>query len=407
MRRHLVAAVLGAALAALTATALPIAAEAGQSSLSEEVAAKGIAATEVRLAALEDPLPPELFALAGLRFLSSVEHALQLRWQTGTSDVAVVLPVFRLPIDDNPDARPLAGADITALLTGLTTDLEGARTALDRLGSRDFALEIALDDLWFDINANGKRDEGEGVAEVAGIVLGTPSSPGVEVIAPVIRFDTADAAWLSAYTHFIGFFAELALAYDPAAAVDMVMASSRAMMEYRRESPGEDDWDLMFGREVDRIAMVIAALAQQPDAGRTRAARAHLLTMVDENRRFWDLVDVESDNDNEWIPNDRQTSALGLDVPQGLGVRWRAVLGDAEAILKGELLVPHWRYGAGAGIDINRLFEMPPAVDLVAMVQGGAFLPYARRGPLVSSESWDAFARLVQGDALLFAILLN
>ncbi len=31
----------------------------------------------------------------------------------------------------------------------------------------------------------------------------------------VIRFDTADVAWLSAYTHFLSAFSETALAFDP------------------------------------------------------------------------------------------------------------------------------------------------------------------------------------------------
>lgn len=394
-------------LAAALVAALPVAAPAGPSPLSDEVGRDGIGATVARLESLEAPLPPDLFALAGLRFLSGIEHALQLRWQTGSTDDGMILPVFRLPIPDNPAPRPLAGEDITRLLAGLVSDLDAAREALDRLGSRDFALEIALGDLWFDIDADGARDPGEDVATVAGMLLGPPASPGVDVIAPVIRFDTADGAWLSAYTHLLSALAEVALAYDPGPAVDEVITATRAIQALRRPGASGDPWEVMFGREVDRIAMILSALAQQPDAVRTRAAHAHLLAMVRENRRFWDLVETESDNAHEWIPNDRQSSALGLDVPQGLGREWRALLDDVEAILDGRLLVPHWRYGEAAGIDIRLLFEDPPPVDLVAMVQGGAFLPYARRGELATAAAWRAFENLVQGDTFLFAILVN
>ena len=37
----------------------------------------------------------------------------------------------------------------------------------------------------------------------------------------------------------------------------------------------------------------------------------------------------------------------------------------------------------------------------------GSFLPYARKGPLASAQSWRDFERMVSGDAMLFAVFLN
>lgn len=396
-----------AALLAAGLAVLPSLSAAGPSPLSAEIAETGLAATEARLAALPDPLPPDLFALAGLRFLSGIEAALQLRWQTGVQADWSELPILRLPIPENPAARPFTGADLTTLLTGIESDMQAARDALAALGERDFALEITVSDLWFDINSNGLREEGEGLAEVTGLVLGGRGVAGVAVIDPVVRFDTADAAWLSAYTHFLSGFAELALAYDPAPAVDRIAASARAMKDLWGTTPPPNALDMMFGRQVDRVAMILQSLAQTPDAARTDAAHGHLLSMIAENRRFWALVAVERDNDREWVPNDAQSSALGLLMPQGTGERWLAVLSEAEAALKGELLVPHWRYGAEAGIDLSLLFRNPPAVDLVGMIQGEALLPYARKGPRMTLAAWNEFERLVRGDAILFAVFLN
>ncbi|MBK6468249.1 MAG: hypothetical protein IPF96_16405, partial [Rhodobacter sp.] len=172
-----------------------------------EIAANGIAATEARLAALPAPTPPELFALAGLRFLSGVEGALQLRWQTGVQADWSELPILRLPIPENPAARAFAGQDIVTLLTDLDSDMATARAALATLGEQNFALEIAVGDLWFDINMNATRDEGEDLGSVAGLTLGAGRLASVDTIAPTIRFDTADAAWLLAYTHFLSAFA--------------------------------------------------------------------------------------------------------------------------------------------------------------------------------------------------------
>lgn len=394
--------ILAAALALLPGLAL-----AEPSALSAEIAAKGLKATEERLAALPQPNPPDLFALAGLRFLSGVESALQLRWQTGLQADWSELPILRLPIPQNPDARPFTGADLGTLLTGIDKDMEAAREALAQLGDQQFVLEIAVGDLWFDINMNGTRDPGEDVGEVAGLTLGTGRMASVQMIAPAVRFDTADAAWLSAYTHLLSAFTHTALAYDPAAAVDRVTASAAKMAGFHGTTPPNHALDMMFGKQVDRVAIILHALATRPDPALVASAHEHLLATIRENRRFWSLVEVETDNDSEWIPNDRQVSGLGLNMPPGTGKHWQAVLADAEAILTGQLLVPHWRYGAEAGIDVKAMFMDPPAVDLVAMVQGEGFLPYVRKGPQASAQSWREFENLVWGDSLLFAIFLN
>jgi hypothetical protein len=376
--------------------------------LSREIGLNGLGPTEARLAMLPDPAPDQLFALAGLRFLRGVEGALQLRWQTGVRADWSELPILRLPIPENPQARAFRGADIQDLLTGVATGMEGARDALGQLGDRDVALEVALSDLWFDINMNGTRDAGEEVAAVAGLTLAGAARGAIQPPPdPVIRFDTADAAWLSAYTHFLQAFATLALAFDPAPAADRILASSVALKDLWGDTPPPNALDAIFGRQVDRAAIILTALATPPDPARTRAAHGHLTAMIADNRRFWAMVNAETDNDREWVPNDAQTSGLGLRMPPGTGARWQAVLADAEGLLDGTLLMPHWRMGAEAGINLRRLFENPPPVDLITWIQGEAFLPYAEKGPRVSPANWQDFEALVQGDAFLFAVILN
>jgi len=391
---------------ALALAFLLAASPASAETLSEEIARAGIAPTSARLAALPAPTNEELFALAGLRFLGGVEAALQLRWQTGIRADWSELPILRLPVPENPDARPFVPADFTALLTGLDADMEAARAALAQLGDQPLALEIRLADLWFDINMNGTREEGEGVDTVAGLLAGGRIR-GVPVIDPVIRFDTADAAWLSAYTHFLSGFASTALAYDPEPAIQRVIDSSTAIYALWGDTPPPNAMDMMFGRQIDRLAMVLLALSETPDTALAAKAHGHFLSMIAENRRFWALVELEPDNDREWVPNDRQTSALGFAMPPGTGARWQAVLADAEALLTGDKLIPHWRYGAEAGINLKKMFENPPPVDLITWVQGEGFLPYAEKGERISMDSWRDFERLVSGDAMLFAIFLN
>ncbi len=393
-----------AALLALALLATPALAD--RSPLSVELGTTGLSATETRLAALPAPTPEDLFALAGIRFLSGVEAALQLRWQTGLRADWSELPILRLPIPENLNARPFEPRDFTTLLTDLEARMEASRTALAALGDQPFALQIALSDLWFDINMNATRDDGEDVASVAGMTLGGAGRVAVAENA-VITFDTADAAWLSAYTNFLSGFTNLALAYDPEPAIRRVQESAARIYALWGDTPPTNALDMMFGRQADRAAMVLHALAQTPDPALTGKAHAHFLAMITENRRFWSLVGAETDNAGEWVPNERQTSALGIVMPPGTAERWQAVLADAEQLLNGTLLIPHWRYGAEAGINLRKMFETPAPLDLVTVVQGEGLLPFAEKGPRASPFAWNEFTSLVQGDAMLFALFLN
>jgi hypothetical protein len=384
-------------------TAVPATAE----TLSQEIARSGLAPTEARLAALPSPSNEDIFALAGLRFLGGIEQALQLRWKTGVQADWSELPILRLPIPENPDAIPFQAADFTALIKNLDADMDASREALAQLGDKPFALPIRVADLWFDINANGTREPGEGLAEVTGMALGGGRMSGVAMEDPVITFDTADAAWLSAYTNFLSGFASTALAYDPEPAIQRVLDSSKTIYALWGTTPPNNAMDMMFGRQVDRVAMVLHALSHTPDKALAQDAYNHFLTMITENRRFWTLVALETDNTGEWVPNDKQVSGLGLTMPPGTGDRWQAVLADAEKLLKGEVLIPHWRFGAEAGINLKTAFENPPPVDLITWIQGEGLLPYAEKGPQMSMQSWRDFEDFVQGDAMLFAVFLN
>ncbi|WP_112311623.1 hypothetical protein [Pseudogemmobacter bohemicus] len=374
--------------------------------LSQEIRDTGITATESRLAAQEDLSAEEAFALAGLRFLGSIEQALQLRWQVGLEADWSELPILRLPIPPNPNARELTGQDISDLIAGVNAGMDGTRDALGQLGTADFGLEIDLADLWFDINADGRRNEGEDLAGVAAQMLGlwgAQLEPGMIVI----RFDGSDAAWLSAYSHLISGVATTFQAYDPGPATDLILTSTKEMHALWGDTPPPNAWDMMFGKEVDRVAIILKALEQQPDPALAAKAYGHFLSMIQENRRFWPLVEAETDNDREWVPNEKQLSALGIQLPEGTAARWQAVLAEAEQLLKGEILMPHWRYGAEAGISLKKLFDAPPKVDLVGMIQGEALLPYAEKGKVMTGQAWSDFERLMQGDAVMFAVFFN
>lgn len=371
--------------------------------VSKSIAETGLAATEARLSADD---PTARFALGGVRFLRAIEATLQTRWRLGINAERTQLPILRLPVPANPTPDPFTPDAITNLFTSLITDLANVRAPLLEIGDSDAVdLPITITDLWFDVNMNGTRDPAESVTDIGGLAM--TGRPVTVNDAPVIHFDTADAAWLAAYTHFLTGFAQLVLAFDPTDSIARVNESSDKMNLLAADTPYLNALDMQFGRDLDRVAMIYFALQQQPDPTHTRAAHSAFLGMIAQNRVFWDRVAQETDDLGEWVPNDTQQQALGLPVPKGTGARWQAVLADAEDLLNGTKLIPYWRLREGAGLNMRKLFENPVPVDLAEWVQGVGLLPFAEEGNRVSPENWRAFERMLRGDTMLFVFFLN
>ncbi|MFT6075352.1 MAG: hypothetical protein ACJAZ1_002281 [Yoonia sp.] len=315
------------------------------------------------------------------------------------------LPFLRLPLPPNPDAVPFRPELIAETYQAALVDLQGSLDALDTITDADaVAVTVNTGDLWFDINANGTRDLGEGMLESAGAQLNQGLAGNIE--GPTIRFDTADAAWLSAYAHLLSVVGETVLALNPTSAIARVIESAAAIREFSPapKSLGLSRDDTMW---VDVAAMSIHAIEGQPDATRSQDAHAHFVGMITDNRTFGARVATETDNKLERIPNARQTSALPLEYPADIGARWRNVLAEAEALLNGDLLIPHWRLGDGAGINLALAMQNPPEIDIISIIQAEAIFPFAQVGPRMSGQSLTAFAGMLSGDAALYMIVLN
>ena len=392
--------------ALLLAVAFPASAE----TISAEIGRSGIAATEARLAALSTPTDEERFALGGTQFLRAIEGTFQDRWAAGMTDRTGMLPLLRLPLEDNPNPAPFDPRMIVGVFEHAAANLTKAQTTLTAIpGTSDFGVEIALDDIWFDVNSDGKRSKGEGIADILGpeVMGGMEDSGTSPHPLPTVRFDVADAAWLAAYADMLGGICAMVRAYDPTEPITRI-TNARA----RLEEFGPVEADPFFGGNsnpdaFDMIAMILATLNQTPDKALMLEAQTHFLDMVTENRQFWSRVASEKDNSREWLPNDQQQSALGIDVPPGTGAAWMILLADFEAVMKGDKLVPYWRVGGSAGINVGKMFTDPRPIDLAGWIQGWDALPYLEKGTLISNDSADAFDALTSGRAMLFALYLN
>ena len=375
---------------------------------SARIAATGLGQTEATLAALPTPTPDDLFALGGIRFLMGIEQALQLRWQVGATGELAPLPILRLQLPPNPAPQPMRASLLAEIFTGITAQMTFADAALAAVPQgADLALTIRLPDLWFDINANATRDPAEDLLPLALDSFTMPFADPAAPAATTIRFDTADLHWLRAYTHLLSATGSLVLAFDPTAATQKVLtAAADKRARFGSLSPSTLD---QFNTDawLDKAAIAILALRQQPDPVLTRQTAAHLKQMIALNIRFWQAVGQETDNDAEWIPNPRQTAALGFILPDGADLLWQGILSDLDQLLAGRVLFPHISFPPESGINIAKWLENPNPLDLVGWIHGMDALPYAETGPIISNQAAVGFEQLLEGRGLLFAFLLN
>lgn len=379
--------------------------ETGAGGWSQAMAEGGLDAALTSLQEQEQT-PETAFLSGGVSFLAAVEHILQVRYRTYSGALPMV-PGMRNELPPNPDAR-FDPAFVAEAMEGALGHLSAAEQALGPAIDGSFAAEVALDTIWFDINANETREDWEGLLALLAALNGAPD----EDFEGIVRFDTADAEWLKAYVHVVSGMAELTLSLDPTPAIQHV-SDGRAALEAVGNLQG-----LGFAGDdfVDVAAATLLSLRGVPDAGRTGTALTHFQAMIAHNKAFWAEIGEETDNDREWLPNPDQTSAFGVEIDADMAAAWQDVLDEIEAILNGERLVPYWRVGnatggeengAPVGLNIGAILQNPGDMDPVLWIQGSAAVPYLETGEIADMAAWRQFTQMTRGDSLLFAVLLN
>jgi hypothetical protein len=169
---------------------------------------------------------------------------------------------------------------------------------------------------------------------------------------------------------------------------------------------------LWFGNEetdlVDLVAAVHLVRFPLKEPERMPAALKHLEATLALSRQSWKCILAETDDDHEWIPNPRQTSAIGnMRVTQAMVDSWLHFLDEAEELLAGRRLLPFWRANDGRGVNLRKVFLEPRPFDLVLWIQGTAATPYLENGPLTRPEVWQQLTRVFGGNFMQYAIWFN
>jgi hypothetical protein len=269
--------------------------------------------------------------------------------------------------------------------------------------------------LRLDFNGDGIVDEEEAFWKLYARVSGNRwvNSETVEQFA--VSFDKADVHWLRDYCHLLSALTEFILAHDWKESFDRTghlffekVNSPFQYLKKKRESR------FGFGSEtviVDVIAFIHLVNFPVKEPARMRSALSHLESVISQSRENWKAIESETDDDNEWIPNPKQNGVIlgarGVSVTQSMTDGWKEFLDEAEAVLKGDKLIPHWRVDDGRGVNLRKVFTQPERFDLILWIQGTAAEPFLEQGTLTEKSTWERFQRIFRGNFFGYAVWFN
>lgn len=383
--------------------------------LSTGQLAEGEEALAKRLEAEPDDAQTR-YSLGIIQFLRSVETLVQSLHHHGLRpDPTMQLPLLRLPTPHNDDPASISYDDFRAILQRFTDDLTKAEATLARVDDPNVKVPVRFGLIRMDLNGDGVVDDHEMFWRIY-LALSRPpweqreadldDDIPEETRAFVIAFDQGDVHWMRGYCHLLMAFTEFYLAHD-----SREMFDRTAQIFFPKvQSPFPDltgNEGEITHRIADAIAMIHLMNWRVIEPPRMQHALSHLQAMIAQSRASWKAILAETDDDREWLPSPKQTGVLpDVNVTQEMIDGWHAFLDEADAILAGRTLLPHWRF-PGKGFNLHRVFTDPRRFDLVLWVQGSAAVPYIEDGRVTDPDFWMRLNRQFQGQFIGFAIWFN
>lgn len=346
------------------------------------------------------------YGLGMVQVLEAVENLAQNLHRYGLKPMNQQLPFVRLPVPENPAPEVITYKKWRQVLQQFIDDLDTAADTLAKVEDDDVKLKLPVGLIRLDLDGDGKSTEEETFWRVFTTVPWRAAKLGDDQKRFDIGFDKADVHWTIGYTHLLRAMAEAWLAHDTEQFFDITAPLFFSGLESPYESlrRGGDARRFDMAGIADLIAAIHLMRLEPVEPQRMHSARQHLLEMIAQSRLCWEHAIAETDDDREWIPNAQQTSLTPLDVTEERIEGWRLFLTEAEKVLNGERLLPHWRVIDGRGINLKTVFEEPRTFDLVMWVHGAAAIPYLEEGELISDKTAGDLGRIFQGRFVAFAI---
>ncbi len=377
----------------------------------EHLYAGTLAAGDAELAAIlvADPKNDDArIGLGTIRFVRSIENLSQGLYRYGLKTPrSFLLPILRLPVPENPNPEPLQFADFQALVAGFSKDLASAEETLVGVGP-DVKLRLDLRKVHYDVNGDGKVLEDESFVAVMQQMTGMPSDAMPATL--TFAFDQGDALWLRGYCHVLMGFSDFITAHDWHESFDSAFHHFFPKMEspFAAALAPPDDNNPMYveGAPIADFISFFHIRWPVSDPARMAGVRTHIKSMIDLSRESWDSIEAETDDDLEWLPNAHQKSPFeSVQVSAEQITAWRGVMDQAELVIDGKKLVPHWRFTKG--FNLARVFDEPQPFDTVLWITGPAALPYLEDGPVSTSDDWSRMVDAFGGNFGIFAVWFN
>lgn len=352
----------------------------------------------------------ERFSLAMLQVFAGVEKFSQDFNNLGLRPDSPLgsLPFIRLAVlsSTRRPTEPATPETTAGIFQALRQSFRDANHTLSKIDGDDFGVEVNLTQVHLDFDGSGTIEETESLMQSLGDLMGGLSGdPAAGDL--VIRFDRSDAVWLLGYTHFLSGFMDILLAYDWRPVWDQC---AHVLLLNPDPRPPFNEFagrDASFPGWVDLMAALHDMRLELTDSKAWPRAREEFQGMISSSRICWEYVLAETDNQQEWLPSPSQTGPGDSVITQDQIDGWMLVLDELDAISRGEKLLPHWRVRPGMGINLDKLVDAPPELDMVLWIHGSAMIPFLEEGPVSDDATWQNLTAPFGPEFTRFALWSN
>lgn len=390
--------------------------------------AEGAAAMQVAVDA--DPADEvSQFGLGVAQFFQAIESLGQSQYRFGLlGNRRQAIPFMRLPIPENDQPEQISYDLARSMIQDFISDLSKAEKTLAEVKLSGLKLPLKIGQIRLDLDGDGVGTDEESIWTILNALSSgaRPAEADAAVNQLVIAFDDGDVLWLRGYCHVMSALGEIVLAYDWKDQFErtahLFYPNVQSPYDFL-QAEGTGPFNGFNSQNIlDVIALIHTVNYECVEPERMKVALGHLESVISLSRESWKLINAEKDNDREWLPNPRQTAAMGeLRVSQQNLLGWQAFLDEADAILQGKKLLPFWRGIEGGaiffdgnfpehpelGINLRKVFLEPARLDLILWLQGTGLQPFLEKGERTDAGAWRRIMNAFDGNFFLFMVWFN